>query len=466
MIIELVASRVVSPYLGNSLIVWTSLIGVILGCLSIGYYFGGKMADRFPDFESLGGVILWGAFSLAMTAFFKEPVLQLIQFSLGNELRAISFISIMVLFGPASIFLGMITPYAAKLQLSNTLTTGKTVGNLYALSTFGSISGTFLAGFYLIPLFGNSDLLYALSLSLVLISVIAQLRWSTIHKLVIGLLALLYFLNQIVGVFRLKALADLDSWYNRIIVQQATDSKLNKLVVMSVDNSGIQSAIQSDQPNELYFGYTKAYRVSDVINGKLNKTLLIGGGGYSYPRDYLFNHPNGHMDVVEIDPAMTMLARRYFFLVDDPRLNIFHQDARLFLQRSEKRYEAIFLDAFNSLSPPFHLTTKEFMSEINRHLIAEGFLMINLVSAITGDKSQFMRAERSTLLSVFSFVEVYAIEDRPEEDVQNLLVVAYKSKPDILLPLHKRITDFGVQTRILTDDWSPVEYLTRNLYVK
>ena len=106
------------------------------------------------------------------------------------------------------------------------------------------------------------------------------------------------------------------------------------------------------------------------------------------------------------------------------------------------------------------------MLDINRHLVDNGFLMINLVSAITGKKSQFMLAERSTLLSVFPFVEVYAIEDRSEEDVQNLLVVAYKSKPEIVLPLGRQITEFTDQKRILTDEWSPVEYLTRNLYVK
>ena len=358
MIIELVASRVVSPYLGNSLIVWTSLIGVILGCLSLGYYFGGKLADRFPSFERLGEIILWGAFFLSMTAFFKEPVLWFIQFTLGSELRVASFVSVIVLFGPVSIILGMIAPFAAKLQLSSILVTGKTVGNLYALSTFGSISGTFLAGFLLIPLFGNSDLLYALSLGLVLISCLAQSQWKFLHKLVIGLLVLMYVLNRIGGFFRLNTLADLDSVYNRIIVRKATDEQSIKLVVMSTDNSGIQSAIQPDSPNDLYFGYTQAYRLADLINKNVKRALTIGGGGFSYPRDYLLTHPSGEMDVVEIDPEMTLLAQKYFFLADDPRLRIFHQDARLLLQQSKNRYDAIFLDAFNSLTPPFHLTTK------------------------------------------------------------------------------------------------------------
>ena len=466
MIIEMVASRVVSPYLGNSLIVWTSLIGVILGCLSVGYYFGGKMADRFPSFESLSSIVLWGAFSLSMTAFFKEPILQFIQFIFGSELRAASFISVMILFGPASIILGMIAPYAAKLQLSNVLATGKTMGNLYALSTSGSIFGTFLAGFFLIPLFGNSDLLYALSLSLVLISVLAHFQWSVIHKFVICLLVLMYSLNRIGGVFRINTLADLDSLYNRIIVRKAVDEQSRKLVVMSIDNSGIQSAIQPALPNELYFGYTRAYRLADVINSEVNKALVIGGGGYSYPRDYLLTHPIGSIHVVEIDPEITMLAREFFFLVDDPRLQIFHQDARLFLQRSNEQYDVIFLDAFNSLTPPPHLTTQEFLSDLNQHLVDNGFLMINLISAISGEKSRFMNAERATLLSVFPYVEVYAIDNRFEEDVQNLLVVAYKSKPEIILPLGRQIMEFADQNRVLTDDWSPVEHLTRHLYEK
>ena len=465
MILELVASRVVAPYFGNSLVVWTSLIGVILGSLSAGYYFGGKIADRFQSYRALGYFILLASGLTLLSAFIKEPLLSYIAFLFGRDLSSASLVSILILFGPASFILGIVSPYAARLRLRSLDQTGKVVGNLYALSTLGSIVGTFLAGFYLIPTFGNSGLLYGLSLVLILISYLCTFEVQK-EQVNLGLLILLLFLfNQGLGVFRLSVLQDTDSVYSRILVRVRKDDKDKNILSMGTDNLGIQSAIDLNNPDELYFEYTKAYAWSYLINPEIKKALMIGGGGYSFPRNFLTKNPLATIDVVEIDPKMTELARKYFLLKDDPRLAIYHMDARSFIKNSKNKYEVIYLDAFSSLTPPPHLTTKEFMVELKDHLTENGFLMINMVSARSGANSLFWGAEIDTLKSVFPQVETRVTEDLDPKAIQNLMVIAFANVSDkTMIVSSDQIEPNDSERRVLTDDWSPVEFLTSHYY--
>jgi len=149
MVFELVGSRVVAPYVGTSTFVWTNLIGVILASLSLGYYLGGKMADKNPKIEVLAWIIFSSSILIVFTWLFKDLIMTYSGFIVDNRLRAL--LSAIILFVPASLFLGMVSPYAFKLKLSSLKHSGETAGTLYALSTLGSIVGTFLAGFYLIP---------------------------------------------------------------------------------------------------------------------------------------------------------------------------------------------------------------------------------------------------------------------------------------------------------------------------
>ncbi len=464
MTLEIVGSRVVSPYFGNSLVIWTSLIGVILGCLSLGYFYGGKLADKNPSYQRLSSLLLIGATALGVSAFFKEPVLGYVQHMFGYDIRAGSVLSVMILFGPVSVVLGTIAPFAARLRLEKLKNSGATVGNLYALSTFGSITGTFLAGFYLIPNIGNTNLLYALAAGILVLSLVAVGIPKQLFSLLMLFLLNAFLINNVTGIFRLNVLVDVDSQYNRILVRQIVDQNQNKMLGISIDNAGVQSVILPDNPDEIYFNYIKAYRASDEINPMIRSALMVGGGGYTFPRDFLKHSLEAKVDVVEIDPKMTEIARKYFFLKDNPRMQIFHQDARSFLNESNKIYDVIFLDAFNSLTPPPHLTTLEFMSKLYSHLSDKGFLMINLVSSLSSDNSDFLSMEINTLKRVFSTVKLYKIEPVSLDKVQNIMVIAYKEDFQKPISLGKPFEYSGNTKSILTDDWSPVEYLTRNYY--
>ena len=173
MVIELTGSRVLAPYLGTSLVVWTSLIGIILASLSIGYWWGGRLADRRPEARLLGRIILLSAFATAFMALIKTFVLGFLQAQSGG-LHTAAMSATLLLFAPPSILIGMVSPFAVRLKLEDTQTSGRTAGKLYAISTIGSISGTFLAGFVLIPGLGSTNILLLMAAVLALASLLVE----------------------------------------------------------------------------------------------------------------------------------------------------------------------------------------------------------------------------------------------------------------------------------------------------
>lgn len=171
---EIIGSRMLGPYVGTSMIVWSSIIGIILLSLSIGYYYGGKLADEKPNHNLLAAIIGFAGIFVLISLLVKNPLLNLLTQSL-NSIYLISIVASLILFTLPAILLGMVSPFAARLKIRDRRSAGATVGYLYALSTIGSISGTFLAGFYLIPGYSITTILLLLALVLVLISITVYL---------------------------------------------------------------------------------------------------------------------------------------------------------------------------------------------------------------------------------------------------------------------------------------------------
>ena len=238
---------------------------------------------------------------------------------------------------------------------------------------------------------------------------------------------------------------------------------------MVFDPYSTQSAIFTDS-DELVFEYTKFYHLIDALRPNFQKSLMIGGAGYSFPKEYLSSYPNATLDVVEIDPKLTDIARRRFRLKDDPRLRIFHEDGRVYLNRAEAAaYDAVLMDAFGSLfSIPFQLTTLEAVRHIHRVLAEDGVAVFNVGSAIRGDANLFLQAELATYKAVFPYVHLFKVRpERPDSDLQNLIVVACKAEclpvenaadPVTASLLARRYTvEFPLTLPALTDDLAPVE---------
>ncbi len=481
---EIIGSRILSPFIGASTYVWTSLIGVILGSLSLGYWLGGRMADRRPDIKVLASVIFFAGGLISLTVLIKEVVLSFVaSASVGVELRSI--IASLILFAPASVCLGFVTPYTVKLRMFSLEDAGKTVGRLYALSTVGSILGTFAAGFVLVPFVGSVRTLYGISAALIMLSLaLVPFAVTRTGIAVIVLFGLSIISNEANSYLLREAsgLHDIDTQYSRVQIFQTSDPRTGKSIrALATDPYFTQSAmfLESDLPA---LDYSKFYHLANHYRPGFRSTLVIGGAGYSVPKDFLKRYPENTIDVVEIDPQMTAIARRFFRLVDDPRLSIFHEDARTYLNSSASgKYDLILMDAFGSLfSVPYQLTTIEAVREMRRNLSDKGVVIFNLGSAITGEGSRFLHAELATYRAVFQHVSIYKVNaDYNDEKLQNLMIVASaaaevpgddSADPEIDALLASRYHgNLPKDVEIITDDLSPVEYynsIAQNLYLK
>jgi predicted membrane-bound spermidine synthase len=463
MILELCGSRILAPFVGVSIVVWSSLIGTILGSLSLGYFLGGKVADKAPNFSSLSKVLFLSALSVLGTVLLKYPVFALLQTS-NLSLTEQTIFSTTVLFVLPSLFLGMISPLAAKIKLENIKVAGKTVGNLYALSTLGSIFGTFLAGFYLIENFPVSNILVGVGVMLLILSIL--LFAASFKKIALfgSLLLLAVLADQTFTPTNIKVF---DSQYNHVQVLETTDPQTQKPIRLLNVNNEWDSAMFLDS-NDLVFDYTKLYRYGKYIDVNARSVLMIGGGAYSVPKDFLNRYGEIQVDVVEIDPLLTQIAKQYFNLPNDPRLTISHEDGRTYLNRlsqnPSKKYDIILVDAFKGYSVPFALTTTEALNEIKSLLNDNGVVIINVISSVDGDKGEFLRAEYRTYKQVFPQVMLLQVNQDLGLDVnQNLMLIALKNPQSADIPgvLDQPIPE---DKPILTDDFAPVEqYVIKGL---
>ncbi len=469
MIFELVGSRVLGPYVGTSTFVWTSLIGIILASLSIGYWLGGKYADQNASPKILSTIILTAAILIGLTTFLKDNILMMIQNAIV-DVRWASIVDTIILFALPSILLGMVSPYAVKLKINNLNATGRTVGNLYAISTTGSIIGTFSAGFFLIPFLGNTKILLLLSILLVVASLLLYLKKSWPIK--VTLLVFFIGFNFITVPSPLNAkenFMDLDTEYSRIRIFEDIDHRTGEPIKELQINTESHSAMFLNKEG-LVFEYTKYYRLADHFFPNLKTALMLGGAAYSYPKDFLNNHDTATIDVVEIDPKLTELAKQYFNLPDNPRLNIIHEDGRTYLNKTKKKYDVIFGDAFTSFySIPFQLSTSEAVKKTYDLLNEGGVAIINIASAIDGNGGKFLRAELTTYQEYFPQTYIFPVSFPADgKKFQNIILVAIKS--DIPAELNSTNTEYNsyllhlwkkVITKdvpILTDDHAPVDY--------
>jgi spermidine synthase len=469
MIFEIVGSRVLGPYLGTSIFIWTSLIGIILGSLSLGYWLGGIIADRRPSYGMLAWIILLAALSIGLTTMVKERFLAFLPLIIDG-LKWQSVTASIFLFAPGSIFLGMVSPYAVRLKIRALQTSGTTVGNLYAISTVGSIAGTFAAGFFLIPLMGTTNILVAITVLLAVVSISLFITGkktgnSFVSATFIFLTAYFWFAGQSAA----RSYIDEDTRYNRVWIYDANDQESGKTVKYMRINNESSSAMFPDS-EEPVFDYMRYYRLAEHFTPNLHSALILGGAAYSYPKYFLERYPKATIDVVEIDPELTQFARKYFRLKDDPRMKIIHEDARTFLNRTDQKYDVIYGDTFKSqYTLPWHLTTVEAAKETYGMLNEGGCVLLNIISSLDGNASLFLRAELATYRQVFPYVYVFAVMD-PEDRkmVQSTILVAAKTTdepawldedPELSGYLRHEVSGRLVtDLPVLTDEFAPVDY--------
>lgn len=477
MILELVASRVLAPFFGTSNLVWTSVIGIILLSSSIGNYIGGIIADKKNVSSKFKAILLFSFLTIIVIPFVQVKILTAIS-TIFSDIKVGAILATVLLFFIPSLLVGVLSPIILKLKLDSIDSAGKTSGKISAISTIGGIVGTFFGGFYLIPNFGSIHILFVLALSFIYLIPLVdfKLTFKSAGAIVLTTVVCLIIMNynmdmnEITGVQVKNDIIDsgsvsYDTQYGRVLIYNAMRGE-DEVRVLNID-SGFESAtfINKEKRNELVFEYTKYYDLMFKANIDIKDTLMIGGAGYNYPKYFISHYQDKTMDVVEIDGEITEIAKEYFYLNDlireykleeNKRLGLITDDGRVYLNQNTKKYDAILNDAFAGNSPAKTLTTKEAAERIKASLNTNGVYLTNIISALEGEESKFIKAEVNTLKQVFKNVYIVPCYDVDPNEPQNTMVIA--SDDDLVLDKTYKY-EIEENEIILTDDYCPVDTL-------
>lgn len=467
---EMSGSRLIAPYFGNSLFIWANLIGLILIYLTLGYYLGGRLADRRPEPRLLCWLTMTASAFIAALPFVAQPIMGLAikgvdQVSAGAFLG--SFAVTVLLFAIPITILGMVPPFAIRLRMTGVESAGNVSGNLYALSTMGSIIGTFLPVLVLIPWIGTRDtmLLFAGILAAVSAAGLGRAVWAGVPLVIMVGIAVPQ------GAIKPDpdSIFETESPYQYIQVVDKGGTKYLKL------NEGWAVHSVYDPDRVLTGGYWDYFSIAPWFAGDKapEKVLVIGNAAGSIPRLLTAFYPDVQVDGVEIDPGVVDVGREYFDM-NEPNLTIHVADGRPFLKTSADSWDLIVIDAFRQPYIPFYLTTREFFDETREHLTEHGVVMIN-VGKTPGD-SAVADAIAATMRDVFP--SVYSFE----AGRFNELVIAtnqpssadgpasrISAMPPQVAALVQKILPKLVEVQpggtILTDDKAPVEWLTDQMII-
>jgi spermidine synthase len=462
--VELLGTRVLGPFYGVSLFLWSALITVTLLALSVGYAVGGRFADRGPTLARLCYLLLGAGTWLLLLPLFQAPVLRLTE-PIG--LRFAVLVAAFLLFAPPLTLLGMVSPYAIRLRTSNVDEVGRTAGDLYALSTLGSVLAALLTGFFLIPYVGVSRLTFLVGALLLAVAIVGLLIAKRVKAAGVASVILVP-----VALFSSGAATErADPEHGLLSVEHSPYAELR---VVDVENTrymlidGGTHTIVDRLSYESYFPYVNVLDVLNQVVDEPGDLLLVGLGGGSVAK--LFARQGWEVDAVEIDPVVTEIARRDFGL-EESEARVFHDDGRHYLSSTPKTYDVIVLDAFGSSSIPFHLVTRESFALAAACLKPNGILAINIESV--GWDDVLVGALAATLEEEFSEVLALPIAEPPDQ-LGNVVLCASSHKlqlareipgtPDRFSSLYDKNHAWDNRFRpdtegaqVLTDDLNPVD---------
>jgi spermidine synthase len=512
--LEIAASRVLAPYFGNSLYVWGALIGIVLAGLSIGYWVGGIAADRYPTPRLLVGVLLTGSSLVLAIPYIDGWVLErLVEWDPGPRLNPL--LATIFLFGAPSVILGTVSPIAVRLLSRSIQKLGRTAGRLFAISTAGSIAGTFATSFWLIPELGTDQVLAAAAVAVML----AAASIALVERLAVAGVVALALAGASIGAVvslapesgatvsasqlrnwspvyrqqdpddRIGGIEDTQEGYK---ILHTSDSQYHRIAVVEDDtsrylrfDSSFQSGMYVDDPYRTRFGYSDYLQLPFAYRARTQDVLYVGLGGGSAPKRTWRDFPGVRLDAVELDPEVVDVAYEYFELPRDPRLNVEVEDGRRYIARSDKRWDVIVIDAFYSDSIPFHLATREFLELAKSRLTPGGTVVTNIIGAVRGPDSRLFRSMLRTYRAVFPTVAIHPVLDAGGNDlesIRNIILVAAEGAapskqfllerwrdvrrrspgaPDLVQAIRGRV-DAPLSTEdvpVLTDDYAPTDAL-------
>jgi spermidine synthase len=463
---EIAASRLLAPYFGNSTIVWANVIGLILASLSIGYWLGGRLADRRPTPRTLGVVVIIAACLIAVIPFVARPLLDfsvegLDRVSAGAAIG--SFFGVLILFVPPVILLGMVAPFAIRLSITDVESAGTVSGRLYAVSTVGSLLGTFLSALVLIPAIGTQRTLIA-SAAVIGVggAVLLGRRW---FGLAVALAALL-----LIPPGAVKAQSGLiyeqESRYQFIQVVQEPDGERRLYL-----DEGLATHSVWRRGEVLTGGVWDTYPTVAMLAPKVERVAMLGNAAGTAARAFAYFFPGVRMDGVELDPAVSAAGRKYFEMGKTPGLTVHDLDARAFLRRTDAKYDVIIVDAYRPPYVPFYLATKEFFELVKDHLNPGGVVALNV--ATTPDDHRLAEEIGGTLASVMPASAWQPLRfNRIVIGINGARQLVRYDSPQLqqLAPLSADLSEdrkpVPPSSDPWTDDKAPVEWITDRMIVE
>jgi len=481
--VEMSASRLLAPYFGDSQLVWANLIGLIMIYLAAGYYLGGRLADKYPTATLLYQLTAWAGFAIGLIPFLSRPILNyslsgFASYSVGIILG--SLLGILLLFTLPVILLGCVSPFAIRLQSKSVISTGHTAGTIYALSTLGSILGTFLPTLVLIPFLGTATTFLLCSLMLLSVSLIGLFQrmghragWYLLLPLAILLLRLLFpggLVKPTEGLVFEK-----ESFYNYI---QVADQD-GRRVLMLNEGQALHSVYR---PGQVLSGGVWDYFVlapyfTALPNPEqIQSVCMVGLAAGTAAKEYTAVYGPVSIRGVELDPDVVEVGRR-FFDMNEQNLSVTVQDGRYFLAGTDDSYDVIIVDAYRQPYIPFHLTTREFFSLAREHLNPGGVVLVN--AGRTASDFRLVDTLASTMSQVFPTVLILDVpgvsnslvvgtdQETTVDRVQARLdTISNEWLSSVAAQAVGRIRVFDGRGLVLTDDRAPVEHLTHLIVLR
>jgi len=454
LVLEILAARLLAPYVGLSLETYTAIIGVVLAGIAAGQGVGGRIADQAPWRPALVGLILVGGISSAVTV----PIVTLF----GEALEAPSLAAGVVLalagFFVPTVALSATSPVITKAQLGSPENNGRVLGSLSAWSTAGALTGTFLTGFVLVSNFPTTRIIYALAAFQVAVAVGFLAGWRPSGRAV-AVVAIVLAGGGVASVA--GSPCELETRYYCAAVRPASDVATGRILRLDTLS---HSYVDLADPGRLGFRYQRvAAGILSAHSGPTSPVdvLHLGGAGFAFPRFIAATRPGSTNRVFEIDPDLKPLAERRLDL-DPGTVGVVVGDARVSLARLPPgSLDAVVADTFGSLDPPWHLATVEAVEQVRRALRDDGLYIVDVVDS---GRLAFARAEAATLRQVFP--HVYVIRAPAQESPANTLVVGANLALSISVPADEgrvlseaETARFAANALVLEDDFAPVQRL-------
>ena len=477
LIFEVAAVRMLAPFFGSSLYVLSSVLTTILAALSVGYYFGGRIADRLPHPTVLYVIIGTAGLIMLLLQVLANYILPH-----SNQLFSITtgplILSLTLFFIPAFL-LGIDSPFVIKLLTvthANPDHNGALVGSIFFFSTIGSIVGSIAAGFFLIPFFGLTMTIMAVSIGLIIWSILAisVISYSNPPStsgfksiiplpllMLIGIFSAGYFSFTTITTTQAEAgvttLFQADGYYSHLHVFERTFQNIVfRFLKNDMNNS---SAIIPGSPAPVFM-YTQLADLFAANTTQVSNYLVLGGGSYTIPRYINHKYSAIKIDVVEIEPSLFSLAHTYFELPTDPLITNYEQDARVFLQSTSTQYDVIFSDVMNSgLFIPPHLATVEFFESFKARLAPDGIAILNYIGSLDTTKTSLTGSMIKTIKTVFPNYKLLPLRGKDYKGTQNMVFVLRHEGQPITIPDKEIIDYFNQETKVASTLVLPENYL-------